>query len=336
MALLQMSWKRLGFPFKITGSSTRGQGFRDSSETPYIKRLTMNNQDNIPIHSWRKQYSGISFYINRISNVDPEVLSDYPHRDHFYSIYYIEKGKGFHIVDLKSFRIKKDSFFFLSPGRIHFWKTETPIDGTVITFKGDFFPPFLSEQNLINELDFFHNIDTSPLISINGSERDSILKVIELMKDEFQQEEYGRASNLQSLLRILLIKTQRALKKDNNLKNKETGAPIVRDFRRLVQEFFLTNRSVSFYSDKLGMSKEHLYDIVKKTSGFTPGQIIRIEIIIEVKRLLAYTDLPIADIGYKLNFNDPSYFSRFFRRETGISPKSFRSQILEKHHFTLV
>ena len=65
----------------------------------------------------------------------------------------------------------------------------------------------------------------------------------------------------------------------------------------------------------------------------TPGKIINNEIALEAKRQLAYTDLTIAEICYKLNFEDPSYFSRFFRRETGMTPNVFRKHIGEKYHF---
>lgn len=289
----------------------------------------------IPVHSWRDNSRGISFYIDRIERVDPEVNASYPHRDLFYTIYYIKEGKGIHFIDFKSHRIETDSLFFLSPGLIHFWQVESTLKGTLIAFRGDFFRPFLSEQNLINDLNFFHNIDGSPKVVLKGEGARSISLVMQLMEEEFVTGSYGCESNLQSYLRILLTQIQRSLMYREETSASKKGLMITRNFRTLVQEHFLLRNSLSFYADRLGISVEHLYDVVKKTSGLSPGQIIRIEIVLEIKRLLAYTNLPVSEIGYKLNFEDPSYFSRFFKRETGMSPKDFRSRILEKYHFSL-
>jgi AraC-like DNA-binding protein len=109
------------------------------------------------------------------------------------------------------------------------------------------------------------------------------------------------------------------------------GSAIVSLFKKMVSKNFLTQRSTAFYAQKLGISEAYLHELTKENTGITPGQIIRKEIATEAKRLLAHTTDTISEIGYKLSFDDPSYFGRFFKRETGLSPKSFRSYILEKY-----
>ena len=91
-------------------------------------------------------------------------------------------------------------------------------------------------------------------------------------------------------------------------------------------------RSVSAYAKKIGVSAGHLTDTVKEVTGSSPGKIIRQAIILEAKRLLAHTDLTVSQTCYTLSFDDPSYFGRFFKRETGQSPESFRKSIREKYH----
>ena len=58
--------------------------------------------------------------------------------------------------------------------------------------------------------------------------------------------------------------------------------------------------------------------------GIPPGKLIHERLLLEAKRLLRYSDLPVADIADQLNFEDPSYFSRFFKKHTGFSPSEFR------------
>lgn len=88
------------------------------------------------------------------------------------------------------------------------------------------------------------------------------------------------------------------------------------------------------YAAKIGISASHLSDTIKAVTGVSPGHIIRQEIALESQRLLAHSQLTAAEIGYRLNFDDPAYFGRFFKRECGQSPSAFRYQIREKYQIT--
>ncbi len=94
----------------------------------------------------------------------------------------------------------------------------------------------------------------------------------------------------------------------------------------------LLNRlSVREYAEAMGISESHLNNIMKSMTGYTPARLIHNETILEAKRLLIHSDLTVSEVGYHLNFEDPSYFSRFFKRETGLNPKQFRIGIREKY-----
>jgi AraC-like DNA-binding protein len=106
---------------------------------------------------------------------------------------------------------------------------------------------------------------------------------------------------------------------------------LVRRYRQLVYQYFMEHRSVQFYADQLGVSVGHLSRSIKDATGHSASQIIRQEMIMEAKRLLVNTDLAVERISDQLAFNDPAYFGRFFKRETGFSPGSYRDVILEKN-----
>ena len=80
----------------------------------------------------------------------------------------------------------------------------------------------------------------------------------------------------------------------------------------------------------------HLRNSVKEKTGRSPGHILRQEIALEAKRLLIHSELTAAEIGFKLGFDDPSYFGRFFKRESGLSPTAFRQRIIEKYQLKVV
>ena len=94
--------------------------------------------------------------------------------------------------------------------------------------------------------------------------------------------------------------------------------------RRLVEEQFRKERLLGFYAEKLAMTPDRLNDHVKRATGVTAGHLIRQRVLTEAKRQLVFTMQPIHEIAYDLGFADPSHFARFFRKQTGMTPQSFR------------
>lgn len=293
----------------------------------------MVDKNNLPVHHLESHArKNISFDIDRFSRMHPDVRAPYPHRNLFYTVHYVEKGRGQHIIDFESFNVEPNTMFFITPGQVHFWQLQGSIQGWVIKFKEEFLLLIPSEKGLIDKFDFFHNMLGSPRICLEKDQRDPLFLTIGLMEQEYQSDSYERIENLQCYLRIFLNQIQR-IHIDRKIQGNISKKPaIIKNFMELATQYFISQRGISFYADKLGISEFHLHDLIKKATGKTPGQIIRNETILEAKRSLAHTDLTVAEIGYKLGFDDPSYFSRFFKRETGVKPSSFRLNIQEKYH----
>jgi AraC family transcriptional activator of pobA len=102
--------------------------------------------------------------------------------------------------------------------------------------------------------------------------------------------------------------------------------PTVDALRYLVEEHFRKERQLSFYAGKLAMTPDRLNDHVKRAAGVTAGHLIRQRVLSEAKRQLVFTNQPIHEIAYDLTFADPSHFTRFFRKQTGLTPQAFREQ----------
>ena len=98
----------------------------------------------------------------------------------------------------------------------------------------------------------------------------------------------------------------------------------VEDLRRLVDEHFRKERLISFYAERLAMTADRLNDHVKRATGVTAGHMIRQRVLTEAKRQLVFTNQAIHEIAYDLSFSDPSHFTRFFRKQTGMTPQAFR------------
>jgi len=191
-------------------------------------------------------------------------------------------------------------------------------------------PP--AEPYLTEYLDFFHHPESSPHLILKNSEGDEIKHLFDRIEEEYHSDAYIRDLKIRSYLMILLIEIQRIFMAGYRKRHVIRGSALVSRYKKMVSKNFLTQRFIAFYAEKMGISEAYLHELIKENTGLTPGKIIRKEIAMEAKRMLAHTTDTVSEIGYKLGFEDPSYFGRFFKRETGLSPKAFRSHILEKYH----
>ena len=96
-------------------------------------------------------------------------------------------------------------------------------------------------------------------------------------------------------------------------------------FRRLVQKHALQERNIGFYARSLQLSPHYLCALVRKTSGQTVMDWINREVTAEARRLLCSGDLPIQEVARELHFPDHASFTKFFKREVGLTPQAFRA-----------
>lgn len=138
-----------------------------------------------------------------------------------------------------------------------------------------------------------------------------------------------RDNIIHSYVYIVLMKLTNAYrqwlgnkKQDSSPKNRQLE--IYRSFVALVKENFKARRDVGFYASALFLSPGHLSRIIKSISGKTVGAWIRDYVILEAKVLLQSSNMTICQISDYLNFPNPSFFSKYFRESTGMSPGQYR------------
>lgn len=111
-------------------------------------------------------------------------------------------------------------------------------------------------------------------------------------------------------------------------KPKETTAsPLFQAFRQMANERFKESRSVQYFAGLLHVSANHLNKVVKRETGKTASDFINNICILEAKVLISQTQADISELAYDLGFEDTSYFSRFFKKYTGLSPTNYRKMI---------
>ena len=105
------------------------------------------------------------------------------------------------------------------------------------------------------------------------------------------------------------------------LRMKNTGT---NEFRKLVEENYAREHTVKDYARRMNVTTKTLTLYVKECSSSTPLELINSRIILEAKRLLRYSVLSVKEIAFRLGFDDPSYFVKFFKRNVKQSPADFR------------
>jgi len=145
-------------------------------------------------------------------------------------------------------------------------------------------------------------------------------------------EEFNTTDNIQNemllvLLKRLIIYVTRLARSGYAPAKKlqDERFHIIRKFNLLVEKNFKSAHSVSFYAEELCKSPKTLSNLFAIFNQKTPSQIIQERITVEAKRLLCYTDRSVKHITFELGFEDVSYFSNFFKKNTGVSPSDFRN-----------
>jgi AraC-like DNA-binding protein len=110
------------------------------------------------------------------------------------------------------------------------------------------------------------------------------------------------------------------------------GQILVKKFFHLVEENNQKKLLLSDYALMIGVTPNHLTQTVKLLTGRTSSQIIKAKQLLEIKRLLAHTEMSVSEIANQLNFEDQSYFTKFFKRETGLTPLQYRNDKLSNRN----
>jgi AraC family transcriptional activator of pobA len=253
----------------------------------------------------------------------------FPHKHSFYHLVLFTKGAGTHAIDFKTFKVEPNQVYFMIPGQVHSWDFEGEADGYVIHFSEDFFQSFLLLNDFLHQFTFFSGDVDDQVINLPADIQPKIIALFEDIVSE--AENPGRMGT--DLIRTLLLQVFILIgRKDAGIEQKQPSAynyTLLKNFRLLIEKNFATLRLPKDYAQLLYITPNHLNALCNDMLGLPAGEVIRDRVLLEVKRLLINLDLTVAEIGYQMNFNDNSYFTKFFKKYTGLTPEEFRKNTLK-------
>lgn len=247
---------------------------------------------------------------NAVYKNEEQLERSFPHRHSFYVICLIRSGSGIHVIDFEEFEVKPNRLFIVNPHQIHFWKLNSNTNISLVQF---------SERIL-----HFNNESVSNLLSILMINRNYIdlsqEQAIEiLILTQKLEEETIRTDDYSSdIIRGYLIVLFRLIERmadnrnyDGSFNPKENK---MQQFLSLINSRYNQNKSVRFYAGELNITPNYLNMLCKKQFGRRAGEMITSRIMLEAKRLLYHTDSDIGQIAFDLGYEDPSYFTRTFKK----------------------
>lgn len=236
-------------------------------------------------------------------------------------------------VNMKEFVLEKDQLALLIPGYI----------GQVVDFDREHKEDihyvivgmsrrYLSQLNLdLNRLFAEGTIFLSnPCVKLNKEERAIALRYLQLASGIMESSLSNKSDCLGTLITSIFYlsegifsrELQRA--KETSVLRSSRSEEIFSKFVRLLAEYHLRERTVSFYADKLCLSPKYFSKLIKNASGRSAPDWIDSFVILEAKNFLRYSDMSIKEIVYRLNFTDQPTFTKFFKARTGMTPAQFR------------
>lgn len=245
---------------------------------------------------------------------DQHVEVPFSHRHLFYAVYWIHEGKGTHVIDFQEYEIKTDRIFFIRPEQVHFLHPEANLNYSALQFTEDFIMPFLG--NAQKEIAVYKDM--------NDAEKARITVLFQQIQLESTAKLPNATRLIQSEINTLLLELERMCVSHNC---HPTLPDLLHKYKELIEQNFITERHVQNYASQLSITPNYLNVLTKKYLGKSALDLINERTLLEIKRMLLRTEYDISEIAYKLGFNELSYFSRFFKRHTHMSPLEFRTSM---------
>lgn len=269
----------------------------------------------------------LSFGISRMETIyaNRNGQPDAPHRHDYYTALFVKKAQGKHVIDFEAYPLNDLQVYFITPGQVHQIIEEHPSIGYVMVFSVE----FLVENNIpfsfINNLNLFNAYNQNPPLDLEEEQLEKLSTYCEEIINYQDSNHKFKTAAIGALLKLFLIYCNEicTLPTDNT-QQLEAGNSILKDFKQLVEEHYLTWHHTSDYAQALNITPDHLNRTIKSLIGKTAKAYLQSRITIAAKRLLYFSDLSNKEIGYQLGFSEPANFSAFFKRNTGLSPSQFK------------
>jgi AraC family transcriptional activator of pobA len=245
-----------------------------------------------------------------------------PHRLAFHDILLVTRGRGRFLLDGERHPVAPGTAFFTRPGELREWQV-AGLDGACLFFTEEFVAETFADPRFLEQFAYFAPERPSGVLRLEPATQRAVLARFRAMQREIRASRDDAPEALRAALYETLVLLNRAYAARFGGRRPAPAADVVRRFQALVDRDFATRHRVADYARALGVSPGHLNALCRGRLRRSAGGLIRARRTLEARRLLRQ-QLGAAQVADRLGFDDPAYFSRFFRREVGVPPSRYR------------
>jgi AraC family transcriptional activator of pobA len=251
-----------------------------------------------------------------------------PNRWSHYRIGLLREGGGEFLTGIYDFKASRNTLVVI-PSRVitssKNWTLDTK--GYFLVFNIHFFlqnnfsHKFIESKKILNP-------SIRPNVQLTDEQAEEIAGIFETLLKEKQLKGNYREELIALKILELIIISERIFEEENIFEESIPSIDLIKKFLDLLDINLLKMHAVKFYADQLAVHPNYLNSLIKKHTGLTAKEAIQNRLLLETKYLLHSTNLTIKEISSYLGFNDPNYFTVFFKRFENISPANYRSSFL--------
>jgi AraC family transcriptional activator of pobA len=235
-------------------------------------------------------------------------------------IFVIDSGGGTMRADATKSYFAEPCLLFVPATTVHGFEWSDGTSGSVVTMATRYVADLVRFDTSLGAL-----FNEARRISLQAAEQRRIrASVADLLLEQGWSAPGHRAAVDAAVLSILVLALRSAALHARPVSKPGQHVSTVARFRERIERCFRFRETIATHARALGVSETALRVACARVAGSSPAQLIDERALLEAKRSLLYTNLTISEIAFSIGFSDPAYFSRFFMRNIGISPRTFR------------
>ncbi|HKR04140.1 MAG TPA: helix-turn-helix domain-containing protein [Bacteroidia bacterium] len=278
----------------------------------------------LPVHSLAQ--TEFPVFVKDIAYKNPYDFTR-EHRHTYFEIFFFEKGGGRQLIDFTELPVRSNSCYIVFPQQVHLLQRDSKSSGMLVQFREECIP---SEQikNLLRQASF--GMNPAVLFERDAQKMKQLEQIVLLLKDATEKSASYSHEITTHYLSALLFQLMQFSEVTAHYIFPE-DRKLLYSFQLLLEEQFLKNHSVQYYTSLLNTTERKLSDITKKYLGLNPLHVIHNRLLLEAKRMILFEDTSHKEIAFLLNFDSPASFSQFIKNKTGLAPSALKKQLVKIH-----
>lgn len=242
-----------------------------------------------------------------------------------HQIHLLAAGRVSANIDGTTHRLDAPALWMIAPGTVHGFAYAAESAGQQVTVPSPALTHALAPSpTLASRLAHSIILDHTAVTP----EVEACAQLFARIADEFGQSRPGRAEALAALATLLVVWVLRQGGATHGpLQRQAARDALTHRYRSLIELHFRRQHQLAFYADAMGVTADHLSRVCRATTGQSALALLHDRMLLEARRALAFSGAPVEAIARELGFDDPAYFSRFFRRQAGRAPSRYRAAL---------